>query len=83
MSSDVAATGPWRWNWRRDHPILHHVVLAATLASVTLLAGRTSFFEPFDHATRSVITYFQAWRDESYRLPIMAVSIAPVFGSGR
>jgi hypothetical protein len=46
---------------------LHHVLLAMTIASATVLAAQTRWFAPFDLTTRSLMTYFQAWKDVRVR----------------
>ncbi len=45
----------------------HHVLLAMTIASATVLAEQTKWFAPFDLITRSMMTYFQAWKDVRVR----------------
>ena len=46
---------------------LHHVLLAATIASVTLLLQQFSWFTPLDLVTRGVASYVQARFDEGER----------------
>jgi hypothetical protein len=45
----------------------HHLLLAMTIASATVLAEQTKWFAPFDLITRSLMTYFQAWKDVRVR----------------
>src|SRR5437870_6181686 len=49
------------------YAVLHHVLLAMTIASATVLAAQTRWFAPFDLTTRSMMTYFQAWKDVRVR----------------
>jgi hypothetical protein len=46
---------------------LHHVLLAATIASVTLLFQQFAWFTPLDLATRGVVSYVQGKLDEAER----------------
>ncbi len=46
---------------------LHHLLLAATIASVTLLLQQFSWFTPLDLATRGLASYVQAALDERER----------------
>ncbi|HZP39671.1 MAG TPA: hypothetical protein VFE48_24620 [Methylomirabilota bacterium] len=46
---------------------LHHLLLAATIASVTLLLQQFAWFTPFDLVTRGVVSYVQAALDERER----------------
>ena len=46
---------------------LHHLLLAATIASVTLLLQQFPWFTPFDLVTRGAVSYVQAALDERER----------------
>lgn len=49
------------------YALLHHVLLALTIASVTILAEKFSWFLPVDLVTRAAISYVQALGDQDTR----------------
>jgi hypothetical protein len=53
--------------WDGRYAVLHHVLLAATIASVTILLEQMPFFGAFDIVTRGLLSYAQAWKDERIR----------------
>ena len=58
---------------------LHHVLLAATIASVTLLLQQIPQFTPFDLVTRGLVSYVQAALDERERGNLGTKGLAPVW----
>lgn len=55
---------PRRATW---YAILHHVLLALTIASVTVFAEKLPWFLPFDLIVRGSMSFFQALADEGTR----------------
>jgi len=58
---------------------LHHVLLAATIASVTLLLQQIPLFTPFDLVTRGLVSYVQAALDERERGNLGTKGLAPMW----
>jgi hypothetical protein len=58
---------------------LHHLLLAATIASVTLLLQQFSWFTPLDLATRGLASYVQAALDERERGNLGTKGMAPIW----
>jgi hypothetical protein len=58
---------------------LHHVLLAATIASVTLLLQQVPLFTPFDLVTRGLVSYVQAALDERERGNLGTKGLAPMW----
>src|SRR5215470_2295178 len=58
---------------------LHHVLLAATIASVTLLLQQIPLFTPFDLTTRGLVSYVQAALDERERGNLGTRGLAPIW----
>jgi hypothetical protein len=58
---------------------LHHVLLAATIASVTLLLQQIPRFTPFDLVTRGLVSYVQAALDERERGNLGTKGFAPMW----
>ena len=53
--------------WTKVYAVLHHVLLALTIASVTVLAERLPYFVPVDIITRGGMSLVQAWLDQGSR----------------
>jgi hypothetical protein len=58
---------------------LHHLLLAATIASVTLLLQQIPLFTPFDLVTRGLVSYVQAALDERERGNLGTKGLAPMW----
>jgi hypothetical protein len=81
-SNAVAGLGVQHWlgrAWATRYAALHHVLLAATIASVTVLAQQQPFFARFDVATRAMMSYAQALRDEGARREILEKGYRPAW----